>query len=272
MIKSATINGRTVRLGRQIPKLVYPHLQMRNYLLRAIPAPPLTCNYYIQRAMPELENIYENDILGDCVIAMMGHGEAIVTGNNPGLSVSSYTNDQITGLYSAIGGYVPGQPNTDQGCVIQDALHYWQNTGMPDGRKILGYIGVNAADPVEVRTAIWLFEFVTAGIALPDAWLNSTNAGATWSVAGAPDPNNGHCILAGSYNTAGYSIDTWGEFITLTNSGMEKYAVPDAGGELYAVVTQDVINRATQRAPSGFQWRQIIADCKALESHVISLR
>ncbi len=41
-----------------------------------------------------------------------------------------------------------------------------------DIHKIAGWMAVNAADPHEYRTALWLFENLYFGIELPDAWIN----------------------------------------------------------------------------------------------------
>ena len=50
---------------------------------------------------------------------------------------------------------------------------------------------------------------------------------------------------------------------TLTDRAIEKYATTAGSGELYTVISQDAINKATQTrraAPAGFDWSQLIAD------------
>jgi hypothetical protein len=108
-----------------------------------------------------------------------------------------YTNKQIIELYSAIGGYVPGEPSTDNGCDEVTALNYWENQGAPAGqRRIAGWLAVNAADSTGYRTALWLFENLYFGMELPDARISPmpSASGFVWDGAGAPDPNNGHCV------------------------------------------------------------------------------
>jgi hypothetical protein len=46
----------------------------------------------------------------------------------------------------------------------------------------------------------------------------------------------------------------------ITDTAIAKYATPAANGDLYTVVSQDALNRATQKAPNGFDWSQLIAD------------
>src|SRR5579862_9219459 len=172
---------RTFKLGRKRPVARCPRMSLRNYLTRGIPAPPATCDYSA-KAASALSKVYKNDTLGDCVIAGIAHVVGVLTGNT-GAKPFIYTDQQIITLYSAIGGYVPGDAATDQGCDEQTALNYWENNGAPAGpHKIAGWLSVNGADPVEVRTALWLFENLYFGMELPDHWISPmpSASGFTW--------------------------------------------------------------------------------------------
>jgi len=258
----------TFRLGRNRPVARCPRFSLRNYLTREIAPPPATCSY-AKPAAKALSNIYMNDTLGDCVIAGIGHVVGVLTGN-AGVPFI-YTNEQIVELYGAIGGYIPGDPATDKGCDEQTALNYWENKGAPAGsNQIAGWLSVNAADPAEFRTALYLFENLYFGLELPDAWINPmpSEPGFVWNVAGASDPNNGHCVVGVGYTAEGVTIDTWGMTGLITNKAVGKYAVPDSGGELYTVVSQDGISKASDKAPNGFDWSQLIADFDSMGGHV----
>jgi len=269
MIKTLThpVTGQTFRLGRVRPKAVGPRFRLKNYLKLSMPAPPATCDYTGPASM-SLSNIYENDTLGDCVIAGMGHVDGVLTANAGDQAV--FTNSQIIALYSAIGGYVPGDPNSDQGCDEQTALNYWQQNGMlPDGsHKIVAWMAVDATSQVEVRTALWLFGNLYFGLELPDDWVNPmpSGPGFTWDAAGSPDPDNGHCIMGAAYDVDGVTIDTWGMLGKLTNAAITKYAVQSAGGELYTVLSQDWISSVTSKAVNGFDISQLSADLDSMGS------
>jgi hypothetical protein len=261
-------SGLSFKLGRRRPVARCPRFSLHNYLMRGLAAPPTACDYS-KPAATALAKVYENDTLGDCVIAGMAHVVGVLTGNagRPYL----YTNEQIIGLYSAIGGYVPGKPSTDNGCDEQTALNYWENNGAPAGEhRIAGWLSVNAADPTEYRTALWLFENLYFGLELPDKWVNPMPAepGFTWDAAGPPDPNNGHCVAGVGYSAQGVSIDTWGMIGLLTDNAIAQYGTPAANGEVYTVVSQDGINKATQKAPAGFDWSQLIADFDSMGGSV----
>ncbi len=261
---------RTFRLGRKRPVARGPRLSLHNYLSRRIPAPPAACDY-TRHAAPALANIYGNDELGDCVIAGIAHLVGVLTGNS-GTSPFVYSSDQIVALYSAIGGYVPGDPSTDNGCDEQTALSYWENNGAPAGsvHKIAGWLAVDGTDPTEVRTAMWLFENLYFAMELPDAWINPmpSSAGFVWDRAGAADPDNGHCVAGVGYSSKGVFIDTWGMTGLVTDAAVAQYATKASNGELYTVVSRDGLNKASQKAPSGFDWSQLIADFDSMGGKV----
>jgi hypothetical protein len=252
--------GKAFRLGRNRPR-PGPGLSLCNYMLRTLPKPPVAVDYSAA-GQPALSNIYGNDTLGDCVIAGIGHVVATQTGNAGDLF--TFSDQQIISLYSSIGGYVPGDPSTDNGCDEVTALNHWAHRGAPLGEhKITGWLWVNGADLEEVRTAMWLFENLYFGVELPDEWVNQampSSPGFTWDVAGAPGPNNGHCVVATGYGPQGIQIDTWGLIGTITDAAIAKYMVPAAGGDTYVVIAEDSIAKATGKAPNGFDWSQLVAD------------
>ena len=268
---------RTFKFGRKRPVARGPRLRLKNYLTRSLAAPPASCDY-TKPASKALSEMYGNDKLGDCVIAGMAHVVGVLTGGadpRPFL----YKEQQIIELYSAIGGYVPGNESTDNGCDMQTALSYWENNGaMPpqankpaaDAHRIAGWVAVDGTNPEEFRTALWLFENLYFGMELPDAWIHPTPSASnfTWDVAGPPVQENGHCVAGVGYNAKGVTIDTWGMTGLLTDAAIAKYAIPGAHGELYTVVSTDAIKKATQKAPNGFDWSQLVADFDSLGGDV----
>ena len=252
--------------GRRRPLSAAPRLKLKNYLLRSMPSPPSAYGY-MRQARAEVQQMYLNDQLGDCVEAAIAHAIGVFGAQNGARWI--FSDAEITAMYSAMGGYVPGNPSTDQGTDIGTALSVWQKTGVagPGGNHVIsGSLSVDAADPVEYRTAIWLFENLILGLELPDAWISPfpSASGFVWDVAGAPDPSNGHCILATNYNPANVYIATWGINGVMTDAALQEYCSASNGGELYTVLSRDIINRARERAPNGFAWSQLLADFNAL--------
>jgi len=221
-------------------------------------------------ATTALSQMYANNVLGDCVIAAIAHLIGLFTGNAGGPPVV-LTTAQIITLYSAIGGYIPGHANTDQGCDEQTALNYWQQHGAPAGsHQIAGWLAVDATNVAEVKAALWLFENLFFGIELPDAWLTVRSSGFVWD-AGVPNPNNGHAVAGVGYDAHGIQVSTWGMTGTLTWAALAANVGKRAsGGELYVVLSQDSIARANAKAPNGMSWAQLVADFDAIGGHVPS--
>lgn len=260
--------NRTVKMGRKRAVARGPRLFLKNYLkLRELPSPPQNADYS-RAARPVLSNVYLNDQLGDCVIAGGYHVVGVETGNADDLFTA--TDQQITGDYSAIGGYVRRDPNTDNGCDEATALNYWTERGFADGTKLLGWLAVDPTDRQEVAAALYLFENLFFGIELPDAWVNPmpSGSGFTWDAAGPSDPANGHCVAGVGYNPNGVTIDTWGLLGTLTWNAIAQYCTAANNGELYVMLTPDQLKKGQSKAPNGVDWAELIKDFNSIGGHV----
>jgi hypothetical protein len=253
--------GKTFRLGRHAPKVIFPHLHLRNYLMKSLPAPPTSVDYSILPAT-WLANVLANDELGCCLDSASFHVGGLLLANAE-QPIPFSVNDVIN-FYSATAGYVRGNPSTDVGGTWQQTLAYWQlNELTPDNHRIEGYASVNPEDPEEIQTAMWLFENVVIGISLPDEWINPmpSGSGFVWDVAGKPNLQSGHAICGvASVESAGLTIDTWGYKGLLTWPAVAKYCSGAAGGEIYTVFSRDAISTAMGVAPSGFDFAALTSD------------
>lgn len=248
-----------MKLGRVRPKPLGPHFRLRNYLRASLPNPPTSVDY-APRAMASLSQVMLNDQLGDCVIAMRGHLTGVATGNANGTPFV-YTDAQALTEYERIGGYVPGDSSTDQGCDEVSALNDACQVGFADGTKALGWLVVDQSNAVEVMTAQWLFGNLCFAVELPDTYVNPfpSGSGFIWDT-GRPDPQNGHAFLGCGYTTEGVQIATWGLIGTMTYGAIADLCAPVAGGGLYVVLTPDWLIRGQQLCPAGVAWSDLIAD------------
>lgn len=262
----SSFHGRDVKFGRHKPS-ARPKMHLKNYL-KALPAPPPTSDY-APKGGSVLADIMLNDQLGDCVIAGAYHVVGVETGNATGAPYHA-TKSQIISDYSAIGGYKPGQPSTDQGCDIPKALKYWQSHGFANGTKLLGSIAVDATDKNEVMLAMYLFENLYFGVALPDKWITPfpSGNGFVWDVAGAPDLQNGHCFVGVGHDAVGVHIDTWGMIGTVTYAAIAKYCTSITDGELHVLLTPDQLAKGQSKAPNGIDWSALLSDFNSLGGNV----
>ena len=260
--------NQTGRFGRREPLVRIPHFSLGRYLAkRRLAAPPASCTY-APKAVQSLSNIFLNDAEGNCVIAGGYHVEGIETGNAGVIFIP--TTAQLNDDYGAIGGYVPGDPSTDNGCDEQTALNFWTQHGFANGTKLLGWLEVDATNPDEVKQAMYLFENLFFGVALPDAWVSPfpNGNGFVWDVAGSSDPENGHCFVGTGYDSVGVNVDTWGMLGTLTWRAVAAYAIAKSGGALYVMLSPDQVARGAAKAPNGIDWATLIADFDALGGNV----
>lgn len=259
-------HNRAVKMGRKRPVAVGPHFRFCNYLRAALPAAPVSADYSAP-AKSILSDIMGNDQLGDCVIAGGYHVTGVETAN-AGAPFHA-TNAQILKDYSAIGGYVPGDPNTDQGCDEPTALNYWTQHGFANGTKLLGWLALDATNKAELMAALYLFENLYFGIELPDAWVNPfpSNDGFVWDV-GAPDPSNGHCVIGYGYNTQGVLIDSWGMNGVLTWAAIAALCTQQAGGAVYVLCSPDQLAKGQNKAPNGVAWTTLLTDFNSMGGHV----
>ena len=254
--------NRTVKLGRKRPIAVGPRLFFKNYRIHRIPLHADACDFR-KPALPSLYRLFLNDKIGDCVVAAGYHVVGVVTGNAGNLFIPSY--DQIIKDYSAIGGYVPGDTTTDQGCDEVTALNYWCDHGFANGTKGLGWLEVDPSNKEEIHAAQYLFENLFIAIELPWEWIEPfPRPGFKWDAVGPAIPGNGHAIMGLGYNPAGVIVNSWGMMGTLTWAAIKKYCSARNGGSLYTMVTPDQLTKGATKAPNGMRWEIILDDFKMM--------
>lgn len=191
-----------------------------------------------------------NTEIGDCTCAAAGHAIQVWTAANGKEVVPS--DQDVLAMYEATGGYVPGDPSTDNGCVVLDVLNYWRSHGLA-GHKLEGYARIRGGNQRAVRQAIAMFGGVYLGVDLPVAWQRADK----WDVGRGRDytPNSwgGHAIIASGYSPDGITVITWGERMAMTWPALERYA-----SEIYVLLDNDWAD--SDRAPNGFDFDQLSKD------------
>lgn len=242
------------KLGKRARRLDSRTLKLARYLTTSLPTPASSGGYQRKvRSWP----MYLNDSLGCCVIAAMGHMIGQWTAYARGKGVILADQD-ILRAYSAVGGYVPGDASTDNGCDMLTALNYWRQTGI-GGHKILAFAAVNWLNHVEVEQAINLFGSLFVGVALPI----SAQGSPVWEVPssgpyrdGSPGSWGGHAECDVGYNAVrsgglfnrrrpGLMPITWGARGAKTWAFMDTYC-----DECYVALSQEWIE-SRGLSPSG---------------------
>ena len=253
-------------LGKRRPRVDSRTFKLARYLAAGVPSPP---SHRFWATAPMLSwPMMLNDQLGDCVIAASGHliQEWSTLAAPPGTVV---TDSQVLKAYEDVGGYVPGDSSTDNGCVMLDALNYWRQTGIGQ-HQILAYVQVGQATGIagspfqrQFEQAIYLFGAAYIGLALP----LTAQGQSTWSVVstsgdGAPGSWGGHCVPVLGYSPTGLLCVTWGGLQGMTWNFLRTYC-----DEAYAVLSSDWIRNAGTGAGfavSGFNLAALESDLAKL--------
>lgn len=185
-----------------------------------------------------VEDILGNDKYGDCTCAAALKMQAIFD-CAAGREYRKPALDDALWLYSQITN-PPFDLSTganDNGANLQTVLSFWHSNGVyKDGHgKIKAAYAVDATNRAEVKAALAQYGLLYAGCDLPRAWEEITGTGFTWSMAGAPDPNAGHCTFMYGHNETGVFDGSWGMEGTIPWDALAYYFGAAQGGELFAV-------------------------------------
>lgn len=247
------------KLGRKPYDPSRPKLNLST-LYSATPTPPPSVDYLTGISYP----VSLNDSLGDCVEAGQNHELQVFTTIGQRKTVTLSDAD-VEKLYSAEGGYVPGDPSTDQGTVVADALSYWRKTGI-NGDKIVAYASVNVTDANEVAAAIDEFGPVMIGFNVYQATMDQFNDGKPWDATKSPgELLGGHCVIVGAYDATTKKAVTWGAIQELTDDFWTwKVNGQPVVEEAWVIVTQDWINKVSGTTPTGLDLAAFGAEYAAL--------
>lgn len=210
--------GRNPRDPRRRYVKLTPHL--RQY------SPPIAVNWWGKVAS---WGMMLNDKIGDCTVAADGHivVQQSVYGNKP----VTVTDDDVERAYE-FSGYVPGDPNTDNGWTVQAALDYLHTWGLA-GVRTAAYGEIDHSDHNAVRLAIFEFGALSVGVNLPDSAQVQFAEGVPWTVVGGAI-DGGHCIVAVGYDTEYVYCVTWGKVVKVAWTWWDAYVE-----EAWAVITED---------------------------------
>jgi len=250
------------RLGKAKPRHDSRTLKLAKYLKpEALPPLPAMVDY--TAAVKNNWPMMLNDSLGDCTIAAVGHCIELWTADAGTEFIAP--DPQILAAYETLGGYVPGDASTDNGCVELDVLNYWRQTGIA-GHKINAYASIDFTNQTDVKATLMLFGAAYIGVALPlsaqsqDVWDVPPGFSPGFTLTGEwePDSWGGHAVPLVAYDANGLTCITWGAPKRLTWAWLAAYA-----DEAYAVLSPDWI-RTSGTAPSGFDLAQLQSDLAAV--------
>lgn len=202
----------------------------------------------------------KNDELGDCEIARQLH--ATMLANAVGGKQVSFTDGEAVRVYSAVTGYDPNDPWTDQGTVMRDCLVYARNNGVKDANgvthKIGAFLSVDAKDTFTLLHALYLCDQVAIGFEFPASAMTQFNAGKPWTIVPNSPIEGGHAVeVIGRPSAESVTAVTWGAEQRLTFGFYRTY-----NDETWAVISEEALNGG--RTLEGFDLDTLRADLARL--------
>lgn len=167
-----------------------------------------------------------NETYGDCVWAGAGHETMLW--NAEAKKTITFTDTSVLSDYSAVTGFNPNDPNSDQGTDMQVAASYRKKTGVVDAagnrHKVGAYLAISLGNKDEFKTAMYLFGAVGLGIQFPSSAMSQFNAGKNWTVVNSSPIEGGHYVPLVGYDSKYVYLITWGKLIKATWGFVSKYA------------------------------------------------
>ena len=245
------------KLGKLPPKFNRKTLILFKYAdPDAVPTPPVKTYWeYMVKEWPMMLN----DQLGCCVFACGGHMVQNWTAHAGKLITPA--DAVIESAYEAVGGYVPGNPATDNGASITDFCAWWQANGFA-GVQIVGWAKIDQTNLTAVKQAVFMFGALDIGFEVPQSAMDQFDAGQTWDVvANDGGIQGGHSVCVLGYGADGFACITWGKIQYMTNAFFAKYC--DEG---YALLTQSWLDTAGVSPIAGLNLAQLQADLAAVRA------
>jgi hypothetical protein len=250
----------THKLGKLPPKEDARTLKFSSYAA-ALPEPPRIFGF---GSLYSDWGMLGNDRYGDCVFAGAAHETMLWNKVRAGAGVKMSTAETLLD-YSAVTGFDPSDPSTDNGAVVLDALKYRRSSGVRDAagtrHKIAAYVSLDPTNWHELVQASYIFGAVGIGFAVPDTIWDQWDHGEYWDLV---DPNapidGGHYVpVVGSRNAdARVTIVTWGRRWQMTKRFYEAY-----NDEAFAILSEEQI-RSDGTGLHGFDLAQLNADLAGL--------
>lgn len=252
-----------LKLGRSRLKYDKRTFLFGNYVARVPNAPNQVRWDAGITSWPEFLNAGPDGI-GDCTIAGLDRLVEIWTKNSTGSEVQ-IADSATLAAYETVSGYVPGNPATDNGATMLDALNLFRNSGV-GGHTLYAYAAVPPTNPRQMKQAIWLMGGVYVGLQLPLSAMSQTMPGGMWTMTGRgwqsrPGTWGGHAATICGFTPSFLYIVPWGGDVGLmrmTWQFMFRYA-----DEAYACLSSQDWAENTL-APSGFNLATLQADLAKL--------
>lgn len=251
--KPHTPDGRDLMLAAYIDKAV-------------LPTPPET--FTSAEVVQDGEwGMLLNDQLGDCVPAGISHAQLVL--GRLGEHHPEFGEHSVLAAYEEWGGYVPGDPSTDEGTDMRVAAKQWQRKGILDNHSQYhrsgAYLWLEPGNLEELFLASFIFKNGIIGYQLPRSAMEEFDAAEAerrrpiWDYDASSPIEGGHCVPGFGRVAELFDSVSWGSRVGVSGAFIENYM--DSG---FTVVSSSMLG-ADGETPEGLDHEKLIADLKQLE-------
>lgn len=203
-----------------------------------------------------------NDSVGDCVLAGGAH-ETMLFRAEGAEAPAIFRDSDVLSDYTAITGYDPSDPSTDQGTDMEAAAAYRRKTGLIDSQghrhTVDAYVALHPGNLDMLANAVYLLGAAGVGIQFPGSAMDQFNAGQPWDVVPGAEVDGGHYVPCVGRNGQGnFLVVTWGKLQEVTPKFFATYM--DEG---VAYVSLERMRDA--KSPQGFDEAALLVDLKSLQ-------
>lgn len=246
-----------MKLGKKPARLGSIRFRLTDYVdLSKLPTPPADFGH--GDSLSDW-SMFANDTVGDCVFAGAAH-ETMLWRKQGGIYFK-FTDSNVLSDYSALTGYNPADPNTDQGTDMQQAAEYRRTVGIVDAlgwrHRIVAYLALQVGNLAELYVATYLFDAVGFGFRFPASAMDQFDKGQPWDVVTGSPIEGGHYVPVVGRRNGLIDLITWGKLQTMTERFAANYC-----DEVVAYLT--VENLRSGKTPEGFDFKSLRADLAAL--------
>lgn len=225
----------------------------------ALPKPPKTFGHEVIAGGDY--GMLGNDQFGCCVFAGAAHESMLWTRSSKTCPDANFTRENVLSDYSAVTGFDPNKPDTDQGTDMKEAASYRRKTGIVgsggERHKIAAYIAVDPSNLTQTYQALYLFGSLGIGIQCPSNIIEQFDKKKPWSVTKGTTIEGGHYIpLVAKRNTL--LCVTWGRLQGMTTGFFGKY-----NDESLAYLSEEMMDN--RKSPEGFDYDALLRDLNSLK-------
>lgn len=209
----------------------------------------------------EWQGMLGNDEAGDCVWAGAAH-ENILLGQEGGHH-PEFSTENVLKDYGAVTGYKPGDPETDRGTEVREAMKYRASKGIRDaaGKRhhIGAYLRLKPKDLGELYRAAYTFGVVGIGIEFPESAMNQFNEHSPWRVVANSPIVGGHYVPVVARRHGQLICVTWGRTQPMTEAFYEAYC-----DEAWCYVSASALGKNGE-TPDGLDKAELLEALKSLK-------